>query len=333
MVYFRKHLGRLFWISVTFLFVPLIPVLNFRELSEEHLIFDRYLYLSVAGWALLISLALESLSNFEAGSKVLLSTEQESRSSSLRSPRLHWIRRLHPSTFLIILLPTLLITSTIRENLPWQDSYSLWLNAARVRPESWAASYNAGLAALEKQKLSDALRLLTRAAELAPLEPQIFDALGRTYAQLGEPQKAEQCYKRAIEINPGLFESFNNLGDLYFEAGKYMLASQMFLKALSINDNAVVARYNLGLSYNRQGKYSDSARELETYINSRPTDINGYISLAEVYEKLGRIDDGIITLEKALPLSGSKLGAQEIRDRLVQLERSQSQKVNPLPQK
>ncbi|HXG66612.1 MAG TPA: hypothetical protein VNO70_16045, partial [Blastocatellia bacterium] len=58
---YRNRISREVWHALALIFVPLLPVLDLRQLSEHYLIFDRYLYLSVAGWCHLIALALAKL--------------------------------------------------------------------------------------------------------------------------------------------------------------------------------------------------------------------------------------------------------------------------------
>jgi tetratricopeptide (TPR) repeat protein len=300
LIYFRKKVSREAWLALVMLFVPLLPALGIRQFAEEYLIADRYLYLPVAGWGLLISLGIEKLSR-----------------------RFGKVSLMHPmdlgSAITMFLLLLLMLAST-RENLNWADSYSLWSNVARVRPNLWIGHYNVGLVLLEKRQFEQARDVLLRAAEIEPSEPSIFDALGRAYDGVGDSHAAIASFKRAIAIDPMMFESLNNLGTIYFKEGNYEAAEEQFAAALRVKPQATAARFNLGICYAHQGHYDSARREFEEVIRAKPEDAEAYYELALVYEKQGRKDDAIRTLKAARAVASSEALLSKINESLARFQ-------------
>lgn len=302
---YRKKISREIWQALLLIVVPLLPVLNLGQISqEEYLVFDHYLYLSVAGFGYLVAIGISNLGAFK-------STNERTQLAGLRRPG-----------FAIAVFALVALAFTVaaaRENRPWSDSYALWSNAARVRPTYWAAHYNAGLALLDTRHFDEARASLESATALKPDEPNVADALGRAYDGMGDVSRAVVSFKRAIEINPDMFESYNNLGTVNFKSKDYALAEANFAAALRLKPQASTSRFNLGLSYARQGRYTDAARELEQVVQATPQDAEALFELGLAYERVGRDNDAVRALKRASSLAKSVELASRIDASLTRL--------------
>jgi tetratricopeptide (TPR) repeat protein len=214
-----------------------------------------------------------------------------------------------------------LTAATARENRKWADSYALWSQAARVRPQFWSGHYNAGVELLSRRRYPEALQSLLRAAELTSDEPFLFDALGRAYDGLGDTENAVANFKQSVALDPTMFESLNNLGTTYFRIGNYEEAEKQFLAALRLKPQAVETRFNLGLCYQRLSRYPEAAREFEWAVHGAPEDAEAHYQLGLSYEKLGRPGDAIGELQRGL----SQVKSQDLSDKISEaLNRLQS---------
>jgi len=300
LLFYRKRVGREVWQALLLVFAPLLPVLNLGQVSqEEYLVFDHYLYLSVAGFAYLVATGIFKAGGFE---------------SRVSEKRIAGLSRAAVSTTVFAVTALAFTAAAARENRPWANSYSLWSNVARVRPAYWAAHYNAGLSLLDAKRFDEALASLERATALKPDEPNVLAALGRSYDGRGETSSAVTSFKRAIDINPEMFESFNGLGEVYFKNKDYVLAETNFAAALRLNPEASASRFNLGLSYARQGRYSDATRELERVVQATPDDALALYELGLSYERTGRAGDAV----RAFQSAGKLAKSQELADRLAE---------------
>jgi tetratricopeptide (TPR) repeat protein len=290
------------------LIVPLLPVLDLRQLAVDYLVFDRYLYISVVGWSYLIAVGVARLSLV---GKDRPAAETGSRSMGVRSVI---------SSAVLALMLIGLTSATLRENRKWADSYSLWSQAARVRPQFWSGHYNAGVALLELRRYPEALQSLLRAAELTSDEPFLLDALGQAYDGVGDTENAVANFKQSIAIDPTMFESLNNLGTTYFRINDYEGAEKQFLAALHLKPQAVETRFNLGLCYQRLGRHPEAAREFELALQGAPEDAEAHYQLGLSYEKLGRAGDAIGELQRGLSQSKSQDLSDKISEALNRLQ-------------
>jgi Flp pilus assembly protein TadD len=305
LIAFRKRVSREVWVSLLMIFVPLLPVLKLGQISrEEYLVFDHYLYMSVAGATYLVAIGLARLGGFDNLQK--LTAQPETRRAKL-------------SFAAIVALVLMAIVGAARENRSWANSYELWSNAARIRPSYWAAHYNAGLALIDAGHYAEAHEALARAAVLKPDEPVVFDALGRASENAGDGAEAEKSFRRALDLDPGLFESLNNLGTLYFTRQDYASAEERFVAALKVRPEAPAAvRFNLGMCRARQGRYAEAAREFERVTRAGP-DAEACYELALAYEKLGRLDDARRALTNGRELTRDQNLVGRIDERLSRI--------------
>jgi len=300
--FYRRKIRKEVWYGLALAIIPLLPVLDLRKLSVEYLIFDRYLYLSVAGWVFLIAIGLATMA-----------TQKGRRSAQ---------KLVAVSSVLAVVLIVALTAATAKENSSWATAVSLWSQAARVRPEFWVTHYNSGLALYDVKRYEESRDALMKAAALAPDEPTIFHALGRTYTAMGERSLGVQNFKRAIEIDPEMFESINNLGSISFDLGDYTSAERYFKSALALRPEATDFHYNLGLCYSRQGRLAEATPELEKAQASAPNDVGVLYELGLVYERAGRREEALKVLQRGLSMSKSQELIDKVSEALRRVTRT-----------
>lgn len=302
----RRRISSEIWFALALILIPLLPVLDLKQLNEEYMVWDRYLYLPAMGFCYLVAMAV-------LGLPALL----KQKAGRFRG----W--RLNGNVFRPVVVGTLLlllILTAAGENRAWADSYSLWSKAARVRPGFWAAHYNVGLALLDSGRFADALGELERTAELGPGEPAVFDALGRDYRALGDRDRAISAFQRAVQLDQTFFESLNNLGTVYFDTGDYAKAEKCFLAALRVKPQALDSRYNLALAYVREGRYSESISEFESLVGASPEDAEAAYELGLAYAATGRSGDALVALRRSLGLAKSKEVSDKVSEALDRLQ-------------
>jgi tetratricopeptide (TPR) repeat protein len=296
LIVLRNRLPRNAWFGLLLVVVPLVPVLRLGQVSQEaYLVFDHYLYLSVAGWALI---AVELLG--WAGRSI----------------------RLQPGPVTAVALAACLIAHgvvAVRANTVWENSWSLWSNAARVNPGYWAAHYNAGLALMESQRFDEARASLETAAYLKPDEAAVFAALGRAYDGMNYLREAVRAFQHAIAIDENLFEAHNDLGTVFFHHEDYLAAEKCFRRALQIRPTAMPSRYNLGLCYARLGRWEESANQLALVTQQSPDDAEACYELGLVYERMARLKEARSLLAQGLRRSKSEELSGRISDALSRI--------------
>ncbi|HWP45117.1 MAG TPA: tetratricopeptide repeat protein [Blastocatellia bacterium] len=293
---FRSRISREVWFALALIFIPLLPVLDVRQLGVEYLYADRYLYMSVAGYGYLLGLGLAKL----AESPNLFGWPQAKRAAI--------------SSAALVVLILAYTGATARENLSWRDSYSLWSNTARIRPNSWAAHYNTAIALMDMKRYAEARETLEHTARLETGEACIFDALGRAAAAMGDRDAAIENFRRALALDPEMFESLNNLGTVYFKSGDYEAAEQQFRQALALRPQAVAARFNIALCYSRRGRYEEAVAEFERALDYAPADAEVLYELGLAQQKLGRTAEAESTLRRGLTYSRNQALTDKISE-------------------
>ena len=145
----------------------------------------------------------------------------------------------------------------------------------------------------------------------------VWNKLGIAYQQLQNYQQARKAYNQAIRHQKDYTEPLNNIGTIYFMQNKYGKSVKYYVKALKLNPNSASYHLNLGTSYFHMKKYMESVEEYRTALNldpdvftkrsafgttmqARGADPEYYFYLAKVFASLGRAEEAVRNLRRAL---------------------------------
>jgi tetratricopeptide (TPR) repeat protein len=170
---------------------------------------------------------------------------------------------------------------------------------------------------------------LTRAAARAPADAEIPYDLGRIYYQQGRHSDAAESFRRAIALDPGSYKAWDNLGlvlealgdsaqaqqhylqaialvhkdhprydvvyanfaDLLIKLGNYQRAFDLAAEAAERNPNEPRNLFLAGKALVRLDRIDLSVRWFEQAIALNADYPEPYYLLAQVYRKLGRVED------------------------------------------
>ena len=201
-------------------------------------------------------------------------------------------------------------------------------------PDYAGAAHLAGVIEGEAGNIAEALRLLDRAAELAPdnpavhaglasalaasgwsleaveayhtalsLKPDLTEArirLGDLLADLGRRGEAIDCYTQAIAERPMDAMLMSNLGSLLAEEASWDRAIDWFRKALAVNPQLAKTHANLGNALKEQGLLDQSVVSFRAALALEPTDPAALTGLGAAYLKLGDPAAAVESLEAAM---------------------------------
>jgi tetratricopeptide (TPR) repeat protein len=160
------------------------------------------------------------------------------------------------------------------------------------RGDSPEAHLLLALASREAEDDLAARRELEKALALNPQLPTANAMLGAVLMNMGEAGPAAEALERELQTNPNDFEAHLLLGVIRrqeFDPGQ---ASFHFQKALALRPGDPGVRYQLALVEIAIGELEAALRKLEPLAAEHPKWSEAHVSLATVYYRLKRKEDG-----------------------------------------
>jgi serine/threonine protein kinase/tetratricopeptide (TPR) repeat protein len=199
--------------------------------------------------------------------------------------------------------------------------------------------YLQGKEDIENLDALGAQQSLEKAVELDPQFAMAYLYLGDTYGELGNADAAEESYKKAklhsekatekerlhievifaqrVERDPEKrfsllkewAEKYPKEKDAHYELGSYLYykrryeeALQEFQKSLKLDPNMGGALNMLAYTYADMEDYEKALAVFKRYAEAMPEDANPLDSMAELYFKMGRLDEAIEEYNEALKI-------------------------------
>ncbi len=141
---------------------------------------------------------------------------------------------------------------------------SLFARLRRFASRRPPAPLAAGVAALERRRIDEALVHFARALEIAATDAERAAAHNkRGLAELARADRgaAIDAFASALAHEPRFVPAIVNVGNLLLEDGAIDEAIAHYEAALRIDDESAVAHLNLGIAYKRLGRRGDAVRE------------------------------------------------------------------------
>jgi tetratricopeptide (TPR) repeat protein len=250
---FKEIFFGIWWFLIT-----LFPVYNIIQIFNPFA--ERYLYLPVIGFCLVVPIILFGIFNKGLTRKVLVNT----------------------ATLLIVLvLIGVYSTITIRRNRDWKDGFSLWSKTVQQSPDSGVAHGSLGRAYQEQGLLKEAVVEYKTAVKLMPSHYKAYYNLGVVYDQKDEFSKAVDNYKKSILIYSGFADAHYNLANNYHKRGLTDDAVRHYIKVIELVPDDLEARNNLGVALALQGKLDQAILEWQKVLKIDPVNKSAQDNVAK----------------------------------------------------
>ena len=149
-----------------------------------------------------------------------------------------------------------------------------------------------GMTKFEAMEYPEAIADLTKAAEINPNLPDVYSYLGQAQMASGDMTAAREAFERELAVNPNDFESNLRLAVLMKQDGNYERAHQLVDRALLVRPKDPGALYQVGAVYLAAGDTNRALTSLESLVKQFPQFLEAHVSLAQVYYRLRRKEDG-----------------------------------------
>ncbi len=176
--------------------------------------------------------------------------------------------------------------------------------AGEVRPSDPLAAttlMQQGQALLAEGKADAALAKYKAAIKVQPANPTAHNLHGLALLQLRRPTEALESFNRALTLAPTYSDARNNRGVAYMQLGQASMAESDFLIVLGDRTyaNRAGVFYNLGSLYLGRGNLQAAEENLKrAAVPAGP--VEAYLALAEVQEKLGKLESAESALRDAM---------------------------------
>lgn len=219
-------------LGLVLLVVPFLPACNifFRV---GFVIAERVLYLSSAGYCLLLGYALGHCCGRWSRHKGLL------RAS------------------LLALLCVYVARCALRSH-QWRSEQSLFTSALSVCPLNAKVHYNVGKNLADRGNTSAAIKYYREAVRLHPTYVHAMNNLGNILKERNELVEAEELLAKAVLIQPDFAAAWMNLGIVQNSLKKFKEAEQSYWNAIHFRKKYPDCYYNLGRLYADLNRHLDA---------------------------------------------------------------------------
>ncbi len=240
--------------------------------------------------------------------------------------------------------------STVRQNIHWRDSVSLFRHAIEVTGDNAFAHNNLGAALGETGDLQSAQLHFVRALEIDPGYPQALYNQGRILFRTGRRTDAIAFFQRAVqesaldaEYRCSLAEALLSIGRTeealqhygmalqiepdhrgarFGRASCYLIQDQIdkavaeYERVLELDPKNVAALVNLGSARAIQRRFSEAARFLETALRLDPKNVDCLKNRGRLFEDLRQFDQAAANYREALRLDPKSVSLREALERV-----------------
>jgi superkiller protein 3 len=201
-----------------------------------------------------------------------------------------------------------------------EGALSILKDAIKASPEDPQLYVSLGNIYRSTGKYGEALDAFKQAIDLNENEADAYLGIGDTYIKKGDRKKAEEAYRKASEIDPTSYLSYLNLAAMYREDGRTDDAIEALKKVIQIKPDlheVYVDIAELILSEDG-GETKDRAKKLNEALTLVSTSLKAYSDYSRGYEVRGKIlaalgkkDEAIVELKKALKYDAENSKARE----------------------
>src|SRR5262245_54972317 len=149
-----------------------------------------------------------------------------------------------------------------------------------------------GTTKLNAQDYPAALTDLSKAVELNPNLPDVYSFYGEALLATGDSAGAAAAFRKSLISNPHDFRANMQLAVLLKEDEKMDESLVCLRRALKVRPGDLGAQYQMAAIDLHEGRVEASRRALESIVNESPGFTEAHVTLATVYYRLKRKEDG-----------------------------------------
>lgn len=263
-------------LGLVLLVVPFLPACNlfFRV---GFVIAERVLYLSSAGYCLLLACSLGHCCYCWTKYRKLLCAS------------------------VLALLCVYVARCALRSH-QWQSEQSLFTSALSVCPLNAKVHYNVGKNLADRGNTTAAIRYYREAVRLHPTYVHAMNNLGNILKERNELIEAEQLLSKAVSIQPDFAAAWMNLGIVQNSLQKFEEAEQSYWNAIRFRKKYPDCYYNLGRLYADQNRHVDALNAWRNATVLKPDHSLAWNNMVILLDNTGNLGQAELIGREALKL-------------------------------
>ncbi len=159
---------------------------------------------------------------------------------------------------------------------------------------------------------SGALEDLQKAVDLNPNLPDLYSYYGQALLVTGDQAGARKAFEHELRIDPNNFDSNLRMGVLLRQDDQNDAALKYLQHALQIRPGDFGVRYQIATVEIAKGEIEQAQRDLESLVKESPQFLEAHVSLATVYFRQKRKEDGNRERAVVAQLNAKRQAAAEI---------------------
>ncbi|MFH1540835.1 MAG: tetratricopeptide repeat protein [Elusimicrobiota bacterium] len=315
--------GKIIFFWLLFTVITFLPTSNI--IPMQNIIAERYLYLPIIGFCVLISLLLKKIGE--------------------RYPNVCYC-----VAFCIFLFFT---TAIIIRNFDWKSDFIFYSKTLEQVPNSPSMNATVGLVYAKYKNYPKAFEYVHKALKLNPKLPDGYGALASIYQDtkdydmaLGlyeravvekkytyhkapflsigviykikkQYQKAIENFNRAIEINPLSSLAYTYLAEIYEMHGDVDKTEKFYKKSVDINPDDYIPLNALGIIYGQKGNYNKSLKYLKKAVKLKSNSVDVHFNIGYVYFLSYRYGEALREMKKTLKLEPNHENAKIVISQIL----------------
>ncbi|XP_034142797.1 protein O-mannosyl-transferase TMTC4 isoform X2 [Esox lucius] len=271
-----RQLVRTLTLGLVLLVVPFLPACNifFRV---GFVVAERVLYLSSAGYCMLLAYALGCCCCRWSKHKGLL------------------------RALLLALLCVYVARCSMRSH-QWRSEQSLFTSALSVCPLNAKVHYNVGKNLADRGNTSAAIKYYREAVRLHPTYVHAMNNLGNILKERNELVEAEDLLAKAVHIQPDFAAAWMNLGIVQNSLRKFEEAEQSYWNAIRFRKKYPDCYYNLGRLYVDLNRHLDALNAWRNATMLKPDHSLAWNNMVILLDNTGNLAQAEVIGREALKL-------------------------------
>jgi tetratricopeptide (TPR) repeat protein len=157
-----------------------------------------------------------------------------------------------------------------------------------------------GVIALQTQRVSDAIGLISRAITSNGNRADYYCSLGEAYRRSGNLHRAVELAHKASQLDPQMWEASNNLGLALTELGQMAPAIAAYRRVVELRPSNPASLLNLGMALRKNGQLVEAITVLRRAIELDPAIVDAYTEIGSALNNQGKPAEAIEYCRRAI---------------------------------